>query len=105
MAIKIASFIKTEFGKSEFFSEELQKIPDITKILSISGEYDLLIEITAEKTENDELTSDLKNLIIDIRKTAKENKNYALSDKIRDELARAKIEIRDSKDGSDWKVK
>ena len=52
MAIKIASFIKTEFGKSEFFSEELQKIPDITKILSISGEYEFLIEISVEKTED-----------------------------------------------------
>ena len=52
MAIKIASFIKTEFGKSEFFSEELQKIPDITKILSISGEYEFLVEMIAEKSED-----------------------------------------------------
>ena len=52
MTIKIASFIKTEFGKSEFFIEELQKIPDITKILSISGEYEFLIEISVEKPED-----------------------------------------------------
>ncbi len=52
MTIKIASFIKTEFGKSEFFGKELQKIPDITKILSISGEYEFLIEISVEKTED-----------------------------------------------------
>ena len=52
MTIKIASFIKTEFGKSEFFSEELQKIPDITKILSISGEYEFLVEMIAEKSED-----------------------------------------------------
>ncbi|MHA1511270.1 MAG: hypothetical protein ACTSRX_06060 [Promethearchaeota archaeon] len=51
MTIKIASFIKTEFGKSEFFSEELQKISDITKILSISGEYEFLIEIVTEKSD------------------------------------------------------
>ncbi|QEE15671.1 Lrp/AsnC ligand binding domain-containing protein [Promethearchaeum syntrophicum] len=51
MTVKIASFIKTEFGKSEFFGEELQKIPDITKILSISGEYEFLIEIRVEKSE------------------------------------------------------
>ena len=52
MTIKIASFIKTEFGQSEFFGKELQKIPDINKILSISGEYEFLIEISVEKTED-----------------------------------------------------
>lgn len=52
MSIKIASFIKTEFGKSEFFIKELQKIPEITKILSISGEYEFLIEVITEKTED-----------------------------------------------------
>ena len=52
MAIKIASFIKTEFGKTDFFSKELQKIPDITKILSISGEYEFLIEMIADKSED-----------------------------------------------------
>ena len=52
MTIKIASFIKTEFGKSDFFAKELQKISDITKILSISGEYEFLIEISVEKTED-----------------------------------------------------
>ncbi|MHA1766798.1 MAG: Lrp/AsnC family transcriptional regulator [Promethearchaeota archaeon] len=52
MSIKIASFIKTEFGKSEFFIKELQKIPEITKILSISGEYEFLIEVITEQTED-----------------------------------------------------
>ena len=64
-----------------------------------------VLGLSEEVGGNDELTGELMNLIIDIRKTAKENKNYPLADKIRDSLNEMKIEIRDGKDGSDWKVK
>ena len=63
-----------------------------------------VLGLSEEVGGNDELTGELMNLIIDIRKTAKENKNYPLADKIRDSLNEMKIEIRDGKDGSDWKV-
>lgn len=66
--------------------------------------FDVLgLKLSEEK--NTEIVDGLMNLIIDIRKTAKENKDYVLSDKIRDELIKMDIEIRDSKDGSQWNVK
>ena len=44
----------------------------------------------------------LMNLIIDIRKNARENKDWATSDKIRDELKAAGVEIKDTKTGIEW---
>ncbi|UYP46332.1 hypothetical protein NEF87_002617 [Candidatus Lokiarchaeum ossiferum] len=52
MGIKITSFIKIEFGNSEKFNEELKQIPEVVKILSISGDFDLLIHILVEKSED-----------------------------------------------------
>ena len=46
----------------------------------------------------------LMNLILDIRRTARENKDWATSDKIRDELKAAGVEIKDTKEGVEWKL-
>ena len=44
----------------------------------------------------------LMQMIIDIRKEAKAEKNWALSDKIRDELKAAGIQLKDTKEGCEW---
>ena len=44
----------------------------------------------------------LMQMIIDIRKDAKAQKNWALSDKIRDDLKGAGIQLKDTKDGCEW---
>jgi len=49
--MKLTSFIKLQFGKSQEFITYLRKIPEITKILSVSGEYSLIVEISAETSE------------------------------------------------------
>ncbi|MDD2246699.1 MAG: cysteine--tRNA ligase [Proteiniphilum sp.] len=46
----------------------------------------------------------LMKLILDIRETARENKDWATSDKIRDELKAAGVEIKDTKQGVEWKI-
>lgn len=46
----------------------------------------------------------LMNLIIDIRKSAREKKDWATSDKIRDELKASGVEIKDTKDGVEWRI-
>jgi cysteinyl-tRNA synthetase len=73
------------------------------KLMMVSLTFDVL-GLEPENTGNTELVDDLMKLILDIRKIAKESKNYELSDKIRDDLNSLKIEIRDSKEGSHWKV-
>jgi len=73
------------------------------KTMMVSLTFDVL-GLQPEAEGNSDLVDDLMKLILDIRKFAKENKNYELSDKIRDELNSLKIEIQDGKEGSDWKV-
>lgn len=46
----------------------------------------------------------LMSLILEIRKTSREQKDYATSDKIRDALKTIGIEIKDSKDGAEWRI-
>jgi len=43
-------------------------------------------------------------LVIDIRKQARENKDWTTSDKIRDALKDAKINIKDNKDGTTYEL-
>lgn len=46
----------------------------------------------------------LMNLILDIRKSARKNKDWTTSDKIRDELKAAGVEVKDTKEGVEWRV-
>ena len=45
------------------------------------------------------------NLLLDFRKKAKANKDWATSDLIRDKLAEYGFDVKDTKDGFEWKVK
>ncbi|MDO5523891.1 MAG: cysteine--tRNA ligase [Bacteroidia bacterium] len=58
----------------------------------------------SEANAGGEVINGLMSLIIDIRKTARENKDWATSDKIRDELKAAGVEIKDTKDGVEWRI-
>jgi cysteinyl-tRNA synthetase len=57
-------------------------------------------EATAASTT--ELSQSLMNLILEIRQEAKSKKDFSTSDKIREALAKAKIAIKDSKEGTIW---
>ncbi|MCB0805140.1 MAG: cysteine--tRNA ligase, partial [Bacteroidales bacterium] len=46
----------------------------------------------------------LMNLILNIRQNARQNKDWATSDLIRDELTKAGIKVKDTKEGSEWTV-
>ena len=44
------------------------------------------------------------DMVLDLRAKAKANKDWATSDKIRDELAALGFEVKDTKDGATWKL-
>lgn len=56
-------------------------------------------DFAKEETLGDDLTESLMELIIEIRKMARSQKNWELSDKIRDDLAKLNIVLKDNKDG------
>lgn len=53
---------------------------------------------------NEELTSGLVELLIDIRKEARTNKDFALSDKIRDDLKELGVQLMDGKEGTTFSI-
>ena len=44
------------------------------------------------------------DMVLDLRAKAKADKDWATSDRIRDELAAAGFEVKDTKDGVTWKL-
>ena len=87
-------------GKAGLNQEELQEFVEFMNAMFYN-----VLGLKIESAQQGELVDDLMNVIIELRKDAKDNKNYELSDKIRDELGKLSIEIRDSKEGSSWTVK
>jgi cysteinyl-tRNA synthetase len=63
-------------------------------------------DIFGLKKENEKSTESLEenlvSILLDLRKEAKENKNYAASDAIRDKLKSIGIEIKDTKETTTW---
>ena len=55
--------------------------------------------------ENEQLTSGLVGLLLNLRKEARARKDFATSDIIRNELNSLGIEVKDTKDGMEWKMK
>ena len=66
--------------------------------------YDVLgLQNEIEQDSSDKLTG-VVEMLIKMRKEARDNKDWALSDKIRDELANLGIQLKDGKDGTTFSV-
>lgn len=57
-----------------------------------------------EARGNEELTKGLIELLIEIRKDARSNKNFELSDKIRDDLKELGVQLMDGKEGTAFEI-
>ncbi len=55
-------------------------------------------------TESNELVEGLMKTLLEIRKEARLNKDYATSDKIRKKLSELNIEVKDTKEGAIWNL-
>lgn len=83
-------------GKARISATELDKLKKLMNgfVFDVFGLMD-------EESSNIELNAVL-DMVIDIRKTAKENKDYATSDKIRVSLQSMGIQLKDGKEGTTW---
>ena len=88
-------------NKSTLTSEDLEEFKNII----YSFTFDVLA-LENKKVDNDD--SDKLNgvveILIGLRKQARENKDWALSDKIRDELIEIGIQLKDGKEGTNFTV-
>jgi cysteinyl-tRNA synthetase len=63
-----------------------------------------ILGLINENISNSEKSSDLIELLIKIRNQARANKNFDLSDQIRDDLLRLGIQLNDEKNESSYKL-
>jgi cysteinyl-tRNA synthetase len=61
-----------------------------------------VLGLSLSKASTDLKLAPVMDLVLDIRKTARENKDWTTSDKIRDGLAAAGIVVKDGKEGTSW---
>jgi len=89
-------------GKEQITAEQLESLKKLYNDLV----YDVLglkDEKEAEGGAN-EILDKLISLLLTTRNEAKQNKDWATADKIRDELNSYGIAIKDTKDGSEWEI-
>jgi len=63
-----------------------------------------MLGLASEAAGNNEALNGVMKLVLDIRKSAKENKDWLTADKIRDGLKEAGVEVMDGKEGSTYKL-
>ena len=89
--------------KAEICADCLKELSDVLKIFA----FDLLglqSEKGANNVAREEAYGKVVDMVLDLRAKAKADKDWATSDKIRDALAAAGFEVKDTKDGVTWKL-
>jgi len=89
-------------GKDSFTEEDIRKLNVLYKyaVEDILGLSPLLHD-----EDESALTGKLIDFLLQMRIDARECKDFKTSDRIRDELAALGVEVMDTKDGFDWKLK
>ncbi len=64
--------------------------------------FGLQDEMSSENGESEAMLNGLMNLLIGMRQDARERKDWATSDKIRDTLTELKLQLKDGKEGTTW---
>lgn len=89
-------------GKGSITAEDLEELKSIFKVYM---EDILGVKSELDASDNEALDAFYKalDLLLEIRQQSKENKDWATSDRIRDELTAFGFEIKDTKGGAEWK--
>ena len=80
---------------------------DLSKMKKLFSDFvtDILGLISAKESGGNDLTEEVMELVLKLRGNAKKNKDFSTADLIRDELDKAGIQIKDSREGSSWEIK
>lgn len=98
-AVKYINQIKE--GKKTLSESDLTRLIDTINTFT----FDILgLENTTKKESGTDKLAGAVELLIKLRQEARANKDFALSDKIRDELAEVGIQLKDGKDGTTFSV-
>ncbi|MFW9919274.1 MAG: cysteine--tRNA ligase [Candidatus Thorarchaeota archaeon] len=99
--IKSTNSLVPEVGNAAVLREALAALIDLVGIIGID------LEATSSARQTDESSEKLKGaveILLELREKARQNKDWASSDLIRDKLAELGIVVQDTKDGPTWKM-
>ncbi len=94
-AVKLLNLIHDK--KAQISAQDLQKVKDFfrTVVFDILGlEY--------QETETSQIVNKLVDLILTLRLEAKKRKDFETADRIREELNKLGIRVKDTRDGFEW---
>ncbi|MGD9976529.1 MAG: cysteine--tRNA ligase [Bacteroidales bacterium] len=89
-------------GKESITRQDLDRLRQTYRNIT----FDILglADEQADGSKNAELISSLIDMLLNMRLEAKARKDFTTSDKVRDELAKLGVTVRDRKDGFDWEI-
>ena len=89
--------------KAQISAEHLEQLATTMRLFAFQ-----LLGLNADNGNNndarEEAFGQVVDMVLDLRAKAKADKDWATSDRIRDELASAGFEVKDTKDGATWKL-
>jgi cysteinyl-tRNA synthetase len=97
--VRIINSVKD--GKECLNSVDLEKLKNIFNTFVT----DILGFISSKESGGNNLTNEVMDLVLQLRTNAKKSKDFETADLIREELDKAGIQIKDSREGSSWEVK
>lgn len=89
--------------KAQISEEDLKELSKTMRLFA----FDILGLVNERGTNNDAREAaygKVVDMVLDLRAKAKANKDWAVSDQIRDALAEAGFQVKDTKDGVTWKL-
>ncbi len=89
-----------DFKSGNTKSENVSKDTFDTFVNTYSAFIKDVLGLREEKENDNDLLDGIIQILVDIRKKARTDKNFALSDKIRDDLKKVGVQLKDGKDGS-----
>ena len=90
-------------GNATLTQEDLDELRETMRIFM----FDILglVEVQQAENEGNEAYKKAVELLLEMRKDAKSRKDWAMSDLIRDRLGEIGFELKDTKEGTEWKLK
>lgn len=100
---KINSFKEGKIAMDQIGSETLDRLQHTFKVF-VFDIFGLIDQMEEGGSEGIKVLDGVMNLVIDIRKDARSNKDWGTADKIRDSLKSAGVQIKDGKEGAEWEL-
>ena len=89
--------------KAQISADDLKELSEVMQLFAFNI-LGLQSERGANNDAREEAYGKVVDMVLDLRSKAKAEKNWAVSDQIRDALAEAGFQVKDTKDGVTWKL-